>query len=122
MKDEIIRRILDETCQALKGVHFPVQTPHLIPSYNALLTAAKDNHPNDSFLRVLEPLEPGESGPEEMRVLFAQLRIVLESYMEDFNGYDRGNDRGDARDRDRERERNRDRDRGRGPVPSDREE
>lgn len=90
MKDTILLRLLEETANGLEGVSFPVTTPYLIPSYNAILAAAQANHPTDAFLSALTPLEPPSQndrhnsggGPEEMRVLVAQLRIVLESYAE----------------------------------------
>jgi hypothetical protein len=97
MKDAVIIRMLQEACTALEGVSFPVTTPHLVPSYNALLAAAKANHPTDPFLSALTNLEvlppvrnengkfrrEDAVGPEEMRVLFGQLRVVLESLQEE---------------------------------------
>lgn len=118
MKDEVIIRMLQEASQALKGVSFPVTTPHLAPSYNALLAAAKANHPDDPFLSALSPIEKSEGGrredgvgPEEMRVLFGQLRIVLESLLEEQGGYVPATPQSVPAPRDRERERDRDRDR-----------
>jgi hypothetical protein len=85
MRDETIIRMLQETCDALKGVGFPASARHLVPSYNAVLAAAKVNHPSDPFLGALRPLEDGHegAGPEEMRILFGQLRIALEALHED---------------------------------------
>ena len=60
MRDEVIIRMLQEASHGLKEVSFPVTTPHLIPSYNALLAAAKVNHPTDPFLSVLSPIERPE--------------------------------------------------------------
>jgi hypothetical protein len=88
MKDETIILMLAEASKGLEGVSFPVTTPHLIPSYNALLSAAQANHPNHPFLSALTGIEmpvKGEGrreesvGPDEMRILFGQLRIVLEA-------------------------------------------
>ena len=86
MRDEVIIRMLEDACTTLEGASFPVRTPNLVPAYNALLAAAKANHPGDAFLGTLGAIEPGESGPEEMRVLFGQLRIVLESLGESSRG------------------------------------
>lgn len=96
MRDEIIVRMLEHACQALEGVSFPATTPHLGPSYNALLAAAKANHPGNPFFEALVPIGGGEngrrseSGPEEMRVLFGQLRIALESFLEEPDDRNRG--------------------------------
>ena len=79
MKDETVLRLVQDASQKLEHVRFPVTTPNLIPVYNALLAAAKANHPGDSFLALLPALTEGETGPEEMRVLLGQLRIVLEA-------------------------------------------
>jgi len=83
MRDETIIRMLEDACTALEGVTFPTKTPNLVPSYNALLVAARANHPDDPFLGALSNIENKDAGPEEMRVLFGQLRIVLESYEEE---------------------------------------
>ena len=119
MKDDLILRLLEETCKGLEGVNFPVTTPHLMLSYQALVGAAVANHPENEFLRTLQfigddgdskrkdgiayAFQSGgqgensgdetrfhfsrrgsrhQSGPEEMRILFAQLRLVLESLQE----------------------------------------
>lgn len=88
MKDATIIRMLEETCAMLKNVDAYVSCAHLAPSYNAMLVAAQANHPDDLFLSVLPPLpirnkEEGHSkegcGSSEIRVLFAQMRIALES-------------------------------------------
>jgi hypothetical protein len=54
-----------------------------VPSYNALIQAAKGNHPEDSFLDALPviPNSGGESGISvaELQALLGQLRIALES-------------------------------------------
>jgi hypothetical protein len=61
----------------------------MVPSYNAMVLAAKASHPDDYFLRGLSPLPVhganGEDGPgnsisvAELSALFAQLAIALES-------------------------------------------
>ncbi len=83
MKDETLVRLLQDACQKLERVNFPVTTPNLIPVYNALLTATKANHPAHPYLAVLPVLAEGETSPEEMRVLLGQLRIVLEALPEE---------------------------------------
>lgn len=80
MRDEILVRLLEDTCKKLEKVRFPVETPHLAPTYNAMLGAAKENHPGHPYLRFLELLPPdAQPGPEELNILFGQLRIVLEA-------------------------------------------
>jgi hypothetical protein len=83
MKDETLVRLIQDACQKLERVNFPVTTPNLIPVYNALLTAAKANHPGHAYLSILPVLAEGETSPEEMRVLLGQLRIVLEALPEE---------------------------------------
>lgn len=86
MKDEIILRLLEDACKKLERVSFPVETPHLLPVYNALLAAVQANHPGNVYLRALRPMEEGEKAnatPEEIKVLLGQLRIVLESLTEE---------------------------------------
>lgn len=83
MKDETLVRLLQDACQKLERVNFPVTTPNLIPVYNALLTATKANHPGHAYLAVLPVLAESETSPEEMRVLLGQLRIVLEAVSEE---------------------------------------
>jgi len=92
MKDITLVRMLDEARKGLEGVNFPAKTPHLLPAYNALLMAARANHPDDVFLHMLPPIENRvvegrrdgpECGPEEMRVLFGQLYICMQSFAEE---------------------------------------
>ena len=77
MTDDVLVRLLQDANRGLEGVGFPVETPNLIPVYNALLAAIKANHQGESYLQVLQPVEG--AGPDELRVLFGQLRILLES-------------------------------------------
>ena len=83
MKDETLVRLVQDASQKLEHVRFPVTTPNLISVYNALLAAAKVNHPSDPYLSLLPTLADGETGPEEMRVLLGQLRIVLEALQDE---------------------------------------
>jgi len=84
MTDATIIRIAEETGRALEDAHPYGQCLHLVPSYNALLLAARANHPDDSFLGVLAAVPT--TGDEnlvsiaEMRALLGQLRIALESF------------------------------------------
>lgn len=84
MKNSTIIQMLEETCSMLKHVDAYVSCTHLVPSYNAILVAARTNHPDDPFLSALPPLPivnkgEGGCGSAELRVLFAQMRIALES-------------------------------------------
>lgn len=80
MNDELILRMLQDASRNLEQVMFPVETPQIVPVYNGLLAAVKANHPGESYLEALPPIE-GSAGPEELRVLFGQLRILLETWM-----------------------------------------
>jgi hypothetical protein len=82
MKDETLIRLCGETTKWLSQTITVNPSPQMVPSYNALLEAAKANHPDNFFLRVLQPL--ATSGDDlitvgEMMALFGQIRIVLES-------------------------------------------
>jgi hypothetical protein len=92
MTDDVIIRLAEETCRVLAKMEFPQSCSHLQPSYNALVQAAKANHPDDAFLSSLPTLEYnttgvfGEKGgmpPQEMNILFTQLRIALESLQDE---------------------------------------
>jgi hypothetical protein len=80
MNDTILLKLIHETIGHLKHAISVSPALQLIPSYNAVLAAAKTNHPDHPFLKVLEPLEPnGELiSIAEMSALFAQIGIVLE--------------------------------------------
>jgi hypothetical protein len=81
MTDDVLILMTAETSAMFADVDGYVPCRHLVPSYNALLLAARDNHPNDPFLRALTPIEPdSEANALAMKVLFAQLRIALESF------------------------------------------
>jgi hypothetical protein len=96
MTDALIIRLVDETSKVLARMEFFQSCDHLIPSYNALVQAAQANHPNDPYLQTAFPvLQPGEDkgrhekhehgkevSPPLLRVLFTQLRIILEAMQE----------------------------------------
>lgn len=77
MNDELLLRMLQDASANLSGVRFPTETPHVVPVYNGLLAALKANYPNEAYLQSL-PLIEGGAGPEELRVLLGQLRVLLE--------------------------------------------
>jgi hypothetical protein len=93
VKDEVILKIAEEMCSILGSVDGSVACEmtcgNMAPSYNAVLQAAKASHPNDAFLSMLTlfPLsgvrgpvvEGGDPTALEMRALFTQLRIAIES-------------------------------------------
>jgi hypothetical protein len=81
MTDDVIIRLAEETCRVLAKMEFPQSCSHLQPSYNTLVEAAKTNHPEDTFLRALPTLQYDLNpvAPQEMNILFTQLRIALES-------------------------------------------
>ena len=81
MKDDVIRRLLQDAAKQLEHVTFPSDTPYVVPVYNALLAAVKANHPQEPSLQALTVIE-GESAPEELRVLLGQLHILLEAWVE----------------------------------------
>jgi hypothetical protein len=67
MVDKLILKIAEETASLLNEVpphtHTGAQTKceAVVPSYNALLVAAQENHPADKFLMGLRPIEPADS-------------------------------------------------------------
>jgi hypothetical protein len=84
MTDTMILRLLDETCVLLRKIPWHQESHHLLPSYYALLQAARANHPDDAFLNSAFPGPPaGEPdqgiSPLELAILFTQLKIVLEA-------------------------------------------
>lgn len=84
MNDTILLKLIHETVGHLKNAISVSPALQLIPSYNAVLMAAKTNHPEDPFLKALTPLEPGGEmiSIAEMIALFAQIGIVLEASKE----------------------------------------
>jgi hypothetical protein len=84
MTDEMILRLVNETSQLLGEVPWHQECHHLMPSYLALLQAARSNHPDEVYLNVAFPaadptVKTDGINPVELRILFTQLRIVLES-------------------------------------------
>jgi hypothetical protein len=81
MTDKAILSMANQTSEILSEAPWHVDCKALLPSYNALLTAAKENHPEDSFLRALTSLDPNQEGDVNapvLSVLLAQLRMALE--------------------------------------------
>ena len=81
MRDDVIVRMVQETCKVLSEMHPYEECRSLVPSYNALLDAARANHPEESFLKVLPSLpdrEDSHVSSGNFQILFAQLRIMLE--------------------------------------------
>jgi hypothetical protein len=85
MKDKAIVEIATETCRVLSDAPWHLETKYLLPSYNALMEAARANHPQDPFLRTLASVEASgeEVNAPQMNILFTQLRIAVESLQED---------------------------------------
>jgi hypothetical protein len=81
MNDELILRMLQDASKNLEHASFPITTDNVVPVYNALLGVVKANHPDEPYLQALHAIE-GSAGPEELRLLFGQLRLLLESRME----------------------------------------
>lgn len=81
MKDATIIRMAEETAVALRDAHAFQETTHMAPTYNAMLQAARANHPDDLFLNTLVAINTDSDGISiaELRALLAQLRIALES-------------------------------------------
>src|SRR5437867_829506 len=82
MTDEIIIRMVQETGKLLAGSPWHEGARHVLPSYNALLQAAKENHPDDPIIRVLptvELVDDGDIKAQQLNILFTQLRISLEA-------------------------------------------
>jgi hypothetical protein len=83
MKDAVILRLLQDTCQKLEPVGFPVETPHVLPTYHALLAAVKANYPDEPYLNALTLSKDNGASPEELKILFGQLQILLEALIEE---------------------------------------
>ncbi len=83
MKDETIVKIAEKTEKILLRMEFHEPCDQLLPSYNALLTAARENHPEDGFIQALQPISALPKGStNQLHILFSQLRIALEALME----------------------------------------
>ena len=75
--------MVEETTKVLSRTDSYVSARHLKPSYNELIEAAKENHPDDRFLSVLPVLDVDEQHDitaPQMHVLFAQRRVALERH------------------------------------------
>jgi hypothetical protein len=84
MNDTTIIRMATETIQHLRHAIPVSPCPYMVPSYNALVSAAQANHPDDTFLKVLAPLPTTGDDRDcisiaEITALFAQLAVALES-------------------------------------------
>lgn len=83
MTDATILKMLEEASAAVSRMKYWMPGGNLVPSYNALLQAAKTNHPQDRFLQSLRPLSGGNDpyaiNPPQLQVLFGQLRLVIET-------------------------------------------
>jgi hypothetical protein len=80
MTDDVILRMIKETCEILKVMEFHEDCRPLMPTYTALIAAAQENHPQDPFIRTISSVEDIGVDPNVMRILFTQLRIALESF------------------------------------------
>ena len=84
MEDKTILKIAESTAHMLSKADFPISVSHIIPSYNAILKSAKENHPDDEFLNTLNPIEEDiGDGFFQLKILFSQLRIVVEALQEE---------------------------------------
>lgn len=83
MTDTTILQMLEETSAVVAKMKYWMPGGDLVPSYNSILEAAKANHPRDRFLQSLRPLPAGKDpyaiNPPQLKVLFGQLRLVLET-------------------------------------------
>jgi hypothetical protein len=82
MTDKTILKIAEETTSLLKRVLPGENASSVLPSYNAILAAAKENHPDDTFLDALKSLERSDSAVD-MAIAFSQLRIAVEAIIEE---------------------------------------
>jgi hypothetical protein len=79
MTDDVILRMIEESCAILKVMEFHENCRPLQPTYKFIIAAARENHPQDSFIRTLASIDDIGEDPNVMRVLFTQLRIALEA-------------------------------------------
>ncbi len=80
MTDQVLLRLIEEIVKPLSDCGGNSPCTELVPSYNAILSTAKTNHPNDLFLNVLLPIEKDSFiNVATLLALVAQIRIVLES-------------------------------------------
>lgn len=81
MTDRTILRLVKETTELLGKIIPGYDVESVVPSYNAVLAAAQENHPKDKFINALAPIESVDSAVE-LSILFTQLRIALEAEQE----------------------------------------
>ena len=89
LSDDTILRMADETGKILSQSPWHVDCKALLPTYNAMLIAARENHPEDAFLEALRPFDPsnhGDINAPVLTILFAQLRMALESLRDQGGG------------------------------------
>jgi hypothetical protein len=79
MTDRVILRMIEESCNILRNMEYLEDCRSLMPTYAALVGAAKANHPNDPFIQVFSSVEGSGDSPNVMNILLTQLRIALES-------------------------------------------
>lgn len=80
MTDHFLLNLIEEIVKALSESDGNSPCTEMVPSYNAILSTAKSNHPNHPFLSLLSPIEKDRFiNVAVLMALFAQVRIVLES-------------------------------------------
>lgn len=84
MTDETILKLCKETTALLQQFLPGFDASAIVPSYNAILDAAKENHPNDRFINALTPIESVDTSVE-LSILYMQLRIAIEAGSEDIS-------------------------------------
>jgi len=79
MNDAILLLMIEEITKPLSRGEGDSPCAEMIPSYNAILSTAKGNHPEDLFLMNLLPIDKGGFvNVSQLLALFALLRFVLE--------------------------------------------
>ena len=78
MEDRTIIQMSGLAWELLRKPVLPDSANNVIPSYNALLKAAKENHPDNEYISSLSPIEPPVN-TTELAVIFSQLKIVIEA-------------------------------------------
>lgn len=79
MTDNVLLLMIEEITKPLSKGEGDSPCAEMIPSYNAILSAAKGNHPEDLFLGNLLPIDKGGFvNVSQLLALFALLRFVLE--------------------------------------------
>jgi hypothetical protein len=80
MTDRFLLQLTEEIVKPLSNSDGNSPCTELVPSYNAILTTARTNHPDDPFLSILSPIAKDSFiNAATILALLAQLRIVLES-------------------------------------------